>query len=82
MGNITLRTNDDEDAVIAELLIATGEKTASGAIKKAIQMYKGQQSELHRLQMELSKAQNLNAKYRSSITAFKEAQSALFSIEK
>ena len=46
MGHITLRTNDDEDNVIEQLRIVTGEKTATGAIKAAINVYEQQLVEI------------------------------------
>lgn len=81
MGHITLRTNDDEDTVIEQLCIVTGEKTATGAIKAAINVYERQLVEIKRLQSELAKSQNMNVRYRNAIATFREAQSALLSLD-
>ena len=78
MGHITLRTNEEEDTAIAQLLIATGEKTASSAIKKAIHEYEKQQKEVKRLKGELFAAECAYSRLLESVTAFRDAQNRLF----
>jgi len=81
MGNFTLRTDEQQDAIIRDAQEAMGVSTASKALLMAISEYIEDQQTIKQLRRELEQERSRSRQLSSAIGDFQDSMTRMFSLK-